>query len=41
MLWHIKGVRPWRITTDGPRAAIDTMIGGVLHLLEDTLFVFF
>lgn len=30
---HMKGVRPWRITTDGPRAAIDTVIAGVLFLL--------
>ena len=30
---HVKGVRPWRITTDGPRAAIDTVIAGILYLL--------
>lgn len=30
---HMKGARPWRITTDGPRAAIDTVIAGILYLL--------
>lgn len=27
------GVRPWRISTDGPRAALDTIIAGVGYLL--------
>ncbi|OBT56694.1 hypothetical protein VE04_03769 [Pseudogymnoascus sp. 24MN13] len=30
---HMKGARPWRITTDGRRAAIDTVIAGILYLL--------
>lgn len=30
---HIKRARPWSITTDGPRAAIDTVIAGILYLL--------
>lgn len=30
---HVTGVRPWRITTDGPRAVIDTVIAGILYLL--------
>ncbi|EXL39233.1 hypothetical protein FOCG_18159 [Fusarium oxysporum f. sp. radicis-lycopersici 26381] len=30
---HMKGARPWRITIDGPRAAIDTLIAGVLYLI--------
>ncbi|KFY03580.1 hypothetical protein V490_00130 [Pseudogymnoascus sp. VKM F-3557] len=27
---HIKCARPWSITTDGPRAALDTVIAGIL-----------
>lgn len=30
---HINGVRPWRLTIDGPQAVIDTMIAGLLYLL--------
>lgn len=30
---HMKGTMPWSITTDGPRAAIDTVIAGILYLL--------
>jgi hypothetical protein len=30
---HVKGVRPWKISTDGPRAAIDTVIASILYLL--------
>lgn len=30
---HIKGTIPWNITVDGPRAAIDTAIAGILYLL--------
>merc|ERR1712000_459176 len=30
---HLNGARPWRITVDGPRAAIDTLIAGVLYLI--------
>lgn len=30
---HLNGARPWRITVDGPRAAIDTLIAGVLYLM--------
>jgi hypothetical protein len=30
---QIKGTMPWSITTDGPRAAIDTLIVGILYLL--------
>ncbi|KAH8654668.1 Ctr copper transporter [Ilyonectria robusta] len=30
---HMKGAPTWRITIDGPRAAIDTAIAGVLYLI--------
>jgi hypothetical protein len=30
---HIKGTMLWNITVDGPRAAIDTAIAGILYLL--------
>ena len=30
---HMKAARWWRITIDGPRAAIDTVIAGILYLL--------
>lgn len=30
---HMNSARPWRITIDGPRAAIDTLIAGVLYLM--------
>ncbi|EWY79718.1 hypothetical protein FOYG_17113 [Fusarium oxysporum NRRL 32931] len=28
----MEGARPWRITIDGPRAAVDTVIAGLLYL---------
>ena len=30
---RMKGTMPWSITTDGPRATIDTAIAGILYLL--------
>jgi hypothetical protein len=36
---HIKGTMPWSVTTDGPRAVIDTAIAGILYLLYATSFV--
>ena len=30
---HMKGTMPWSITTDGPRAAVDVVIAGILYLL--------
>lgn len=37
---HVKGKILWSITTDGPRAVIDTGIAGTLYLLYATSFVF-
>jgi len=31
---HMKGTIPWSVTTDGPRATIDTVIAGILYLLK-------
>jgi hypothetical protein len=37
---HMRGTMPWSVTTDGPRAAIDTTIAGILYLLYAASFVF-
>ncbi|KAM6513229.1 hypothetical protein FALCPG4_18927 [Fusarium falciforme] len=29
---RVEGARPWRITIDGPRAAIDVVVAGLLYL---------
>ncbi|EWZ78567.1 hypothetical protein FOCG_18073 [Fusarium oxysporum f. sp. radicis-lycopersici 26381] len=35
---HMEGARPWRITIDGPRAAIDTVIAGVFIVLDHAVY---